>query len=230
MNVLAIETSGRIGGVALVRDQGVVAEIRFERGMEHGRVLVQKLDDLCRAHGLAPQGDVDVVAVSCGPGSFTGLRIGITCAKSLAFASGARVVAVGSFDAMAQNAPKEATTVCTCLDAKRGDVYFSIFRGEGEGLARVRGPEVGKPVDVAAMLDRPAWVLGDAARYHADAFQQDGILVAPESMWAVRPGVVGLLGEAMAQRGEFAEPTGLAPLYLRRPEAEEKRLQREGRL
>jgi len=228
MNVLAIETSGKIGGVAVVRDGEVVVEVSFQKGMAHGRMLVQRLADVCDKAGLRPNADVDVVAVSQGPGSFTGLRVGIACAKTLAFASGAKVVGVCSFDALARNAPQEAQTVCTCLDAKRGDVYFGVYRREGDDLERVAGPDIGKPGDVVASLARPAWVLGDAVDFHPDAFDADGIHAAPEAVWAVRPGVVGLLGEQLARRGEVADAASLAPIYLRRPEAEEKRLAREG--
>jgi len=171
---------------------------------------------------------VDAAAVDVGPGSFTGLRVGIACAKTLAFASAAKLVAVCSFDALCRNAPPEAATVCTCLDAKRGDVFFGIYRREGADLVRVRGPEIGRPQDVVRILPRPAWIVGDAAEAHAAALAGEGVRLAPREAWAVQPGVVGLLGEGLARRGQFAEPASLSPIYLRRPEAEEVRLARRG--
>src|SRR5689334_12051893 len=99
---LALETSGRTGSVALVEVGNVVAEDQFPHGLRHAAGLVPMIDRLCRERGWAP-GDVDEVYVSAGPGSFTGLRVGITVAKTLALATGARVVAVPTADVLARN-------------------------------------------------------------------------------------------------------------------------------
>lgn len=226
MNIIAIETSSRVGSVALVRDGEVARALSFEKGMEHGRLLQVKLDEVCRAEGVAPRRDIDAIAVSQGPGSFTGLRVGVACAKALAFAIERPVVAVCSFDALALNAPEDAERVCASLDAKRGDVYYGVYERAGRDWIRRGGPAVARPEDVVAKLERPVWVLGDAARAHREAFSGEGVHIAPEEAWTVRAGAVGLLGHRMAIEGRFADPDALVPIYLRRPEAEEKRLAR----
>ena len=224
MNIIAIETSSRVGSVALVRNGTVARDLSFEKGMEHGRLLQVKLDEICRAEGVAPRQDIDAVAVSQGPGSFTGLRVGVACAKALAFAIERPIVAVCSFDALACNAPADAARACTTLDAKRGDVYFGVYERDGQDWIRREGPAVARPEEVVAKLERPVWVLGDAARAHRYAFSGEGLHIAPEEAWRVRAGEVGLLGHRMAIEGRFADPDALVPIYLRRPEAEEKRL------
>jgi len=227
VNVLAIETSAAVGGVALVRDREILRELSFERGMEHGRMLVARLDEACAAEGWSPARDVDIVAVSQGPGSFTGLRVGIACAKGIAFAGRAKLVGVCSFDVIARNAPEEAENLCVTLDARRGDVFYAVYQRENGEWVRLRGPEVGRPDDAASSTARPAWILGDGARAFPEIFGAHGLQTAPEELWVARAGVVGLLGERLARQGRFSEVRELAPIYLRRPEAEEKRLAQE---
>ncbi|HRU04459.1 MAG TPA: tRNA (adenosine(37)-N6)-threonylcarbamoyltransferase complex dimerization subunit type 1 TsaB [Candidatus Brocadiia bacterium] len=224
MNILAIETSCPVGGVALIRDGVVVREIAFEKGMEHGRLLAAKADEICEAEGWRVERDVDVLAVSLGPGSFTGLRVGAAFARGVAFAASRPMVGVCSFDAMARNAPSDARFICTVLDAKRGDVYAAVYERQGAEIARLRGPEVARPTTVAAALPRPAVVLGDGSRADPGAFASPGIVISAPDLWPPRAGVIGLLAEPLARQGRFTPPEKIAPIYLRRPEAEEKRL------
>ena len=223
MNIVAIETSCSIGSVALVRDGVVVQEAAFEKGMEHGRALQMRLDEICRAEGWRPRADLDAVTVGLGPGSFTGLRVGVACARALAYAANLPVAGVCSFDAVVRNAPEEAQRACVALDAKRGDVYYALYERRGGEWERTEGPAVGRPADLVARMPKPAWALGDALRAHEECFRTEGVIGTPEGSWAARAGVVGLLGEAMARAGQWADPERLVPIYLRRPEAEEVR-------
>src|SRR5688500_13858881 len=119
---VAIETSGRTGSVAVARDGVVLAEETFPHGLKHAAGLVPMIDRLCGGAGWGPR-DVEEVYVSAGPGSFTGLRVGVTVAKTLAFATGARIVAVPTAEVLARNAPPEATYVVIVLDAKRDQIF-----------------------------------------------------------------------------------------------------------
>ncbi|HXE54444.1 MAG TPA: tRNA (adenosine(37)-N6)-threonylcarbamoyltransferase complex dimerization subunit type 1 TsaB, partial [Tepidisphaeraceae bacterium] len=101
---LAIETSGRISSVAIVEDGRVLGEDQFPHGLQHAAEIIPRIDRLCRSHDWAPA-DLRELYVSAGPGSFTGLRIGITLAKTLALATGAKIVAVPSVRVLARNAP-----------------------------------------------------------------------------------------------------------------------------
>src|SRR5437868_10120412 len=113
---LAIETSGRIGSVAIVEDAVVRAEAEFEHGLQHAAKILPMIDSLCRKQVWTPQ-EIDEVYVSAGPGSFTGLRIGITLAKTMALATGVKVVAVPTMRVLVENAPAEAVHVIVALDA-----------------------------------------------------------------------------------------------------------------
>src|ERR1051325_7330032 len=111
---LAIETSGRIGSVALVDETGAIKEREFPHGLQHAAGLIPLIDELCSARGWKPA-DLREVYVSAGPGSFTGLRIGITLSKTLAFVTGAKLVAVPTMRVLVENAPSEARHVIVVL-------------------------------------------------------------------------------------------------------------------
>src|SRR6476660_6182130 len=123
---LAIETSGRIGSVALIDENGAIEEREFPHGLQHAAGLIPLMDEMCQASGWTPA-DLRQVYVSAGPGSFTGLRIGITLAKTLAFATGARLVAVPTMRVLVENAPPEARHVIVVLDAKREQIFTARF-------------------------------------------------------------------------------------------------------
>jgi tRNA threonylcarbamoyladenosine biosynthesis protein TsaB len=110
----------------------VVGEDEFPHGLQNAAMMIPRIDTLCKAQGWQP-GDFEEIYVSVGPGSFTGLRIGVTLAKTLAMVTGARVVAVPSVRVLARNAPAEARNVIIVLDAKRGQIFTARFESEGEG-------------------------------------------------------------------------------------------------
>ena len=227
MNVLAIETSGLIGSVAACRDDDVLAEDSLDRGMEHGRMLVALLDRVVRLAGWDKARDIELVAVSRGPGSFTGLRVGITCAKTLAMTLAKPLLGVCSLDALAENAPPEYSRVLTVLDAKRGDVYAAAYERVQGRLRRTAGPAVMRPGEALDLLPDSVFVMGDALTRHREAFATPRCRCASEELWRIRAQMVARLGLAAFHQGCREEPIGLEPIYLRRPEAEERRLARE---
>src|SRR5438552_2463638 len=123
---IAIETSGRIGSLAVVDGQTILAEEQFAHGLMHAAHMIPILDSLVRAQGWTPR-QVEQIYVSAGPGSFTGLRIGITLAKTMALASDAKIVAVSSVRALVENAPAEAKHIIIVLDAKREQIFTARF-------------------------------------------------------------------------------------------------------
>ena len=228
-NLLAIETSGRIGSVAACRDDEILAAVQFERGMEHGKALVPTLQTICERVGWKPGAEDDairvhVVAVSQGPGSYTGLRIAIACVKALAFAAKCDVVAVPTLDVMAENAPSDAQHVCPVLDAKRHQVYSAIYERSAGALARKTDFLVISPEALVEKLGGQGLVLGDGASRYPKAFDKPRIEIASEDTWRARAEVVARLGMSACRAGKTVDPRELAPLYLRRPEPEEKLL------
>ena len=223
MRGLALETSGRIGSVAAVLDGAVVAEEEFAHGLQNAAQILPIIDRLTRAQAWTPR-DLNEVYLSVGPGSFTGLRIAVTLAKTLAMATGVKLVAVPSVRVLAENAPDEARHVIIVLDAKRGQIFTARFeRVAGKWVER----EPAKLDSLTAMLaraPRPVHLLGEGIPYHEKFIDRDeaGVLVAPPELARARASVVAEIGYGMARGGEFADAQRLTPIYIRRPEAEEK--------
>src|SRR5436190_4766913 len=146
---LAIETSGRIGSIALIDGDSILAEEQFAHGLANAAQILPIIDRLCRARNWTPA-DLRELYVSVGPGSFTGLRIGVTLCKAIAFATGAKIVAVPTARVLAENAPSDAQNLIIVLDAKRDQIFTARFQratpspstlgeGRGEGLGEDGG-------------------------------------------------------------------------------------------
>jgi tRNA threonylcarbamoyladenosine biosynthesis protein TsaB len=220
---LAVETSGRIGSVALADESGVLAEAQFPHGLQHAAEIIPMIDRLCRAQKWSPR-DLEELYVSAGPGSFTGLRIGITLAKTLAFATGLRLVAVPTVRVLVENAPADARHVIIVLDAKREQIFTARFEREGDEWIEREGAHLDSLVGMLERSPRPVHLLGEGIPYHQKFIPADdsGIIVTPEESWRARAAVVAMLGKRLAERKEFADPDQLTPIYIRMPEAEEK--------
>jgi tRNA threonylcarbamoyladenosine biosynthesis protein TsaB len=227
---LAIETSGRIGSVALVDDGGaVVAEEHFPHGLKHAAEVLPMIDRLCRARGWGPA-DLGRVYVSAGPGSFTGLRIGITLAKTLAFATGVKLVAVPTARVLAENAPAEASHVIVVLDAKRDQIFTASYQRVGEEWEEAEPAHLDTLAGMLGRSPRPVHLVGEGIPYHEKFIPagEAGIVRTPEEAWLARAGAVAKIGARLAAAGEFADPFRLVPTYIRKPEAEEKMEQGAG--
>lgn len=219
---LAIETSGRIGSVALAEDGRVLAESQFPHGLQHAAEIIPMIDGLCRAQKWLP-GELEELYVSAGPGSFTGLRIGITLAKTMAMATGLRLVAVPTVRVLVENAPVEARHVIIVLDAKREQIFTARFEREGDGWIEQEGAHLDSLTAMIERSPRPVHLLGEGIPYHRKFIPGDeSAIVTAEESWRARAGVVAMLGKRLAERGEFAEPDQLTPIYIRIPEAEER--------
>src|SRR5688500_6189975 len=158
--ILAIETSGRVGSDALAREGRVLVEAQFPHGLKHAAEIVPSIDRLCREQGWGP-GDIEHVYVSVGPGSFTGLRIGVTLAKTLAFARGVKVVAVPSVRVLVENAPSEALHVIIVLDAKRDQIFTARFERTGEGWVEREPAHVESLSAMLSRSPRPVHLIGE---------------------------------------------------------------------
>ncbi len=222
MVVLGIETSSTTGGVALLRDNKTIAQRAFEKGLVHGRELAPSIRSAAEEAGLELK-EIDLVAVDAGPGSYTGVRVGVATAKALAWALGAKLVSVVSLDALAEAAKDLGPSLVTALDARRGHLYTAAYETAGGEVSRVDGPEIAPLEGFLDRLPRPAVLLGDGIKkLPENAGEEPGITYAPREFWIPRAQVVASLGLRAAGRGEFADVLTLEPLYLRRSEAEEK--------
>ena len=226
---LAIETSGRQGSIALAEEGAVVAEATFSHGLQHAAKLLPMIADLARERSWRAA-DIDHIYVSTGPGSFTGLRISATLAKTLAWTTGAKLIAVPSVRVLLENLPSGAIEAVIVLDAKRGQVFTARF-GRSSAAGKWDEIEPAHLDTLAAILGRagrPVHLIGEGIPFHRAAVSSAaGIIVTDETAWRARAAAVQTIGHAMAMRSEFTSAAALAPLYIRLPEAEEKRLAAE---
>lgn len=227
MRILAVETSTMSGGVAVMDSAaGPVAEARLSVRAAHSERLMTGVDYVLSRSGLRVE-DMDALAVAVGPGSFTGLRIGLAAVKGLAFATGLPVAAVPTLEAFAMCFFMTRHPVCTMLDARKKEVYAACFEYGAGGIIRIV-PEVAvRAGEMARMLSGrgPVVFAGQGAEiYRSDiegALGEDA-LFAPRHLMAPSPMAVAEAGLIKAMRGEYSEPSALCPFYIRKSEAEIK--------
>jgi tRNA threonylcarbamoyladenosine biosynthesis protein TsaB len=223
MKLLAVESATLSGGVALLDGDRLLGEITLNIAITHSERLMSAVDRVLADCGLAPA-DLDGLAVSVGPGSFTGLRVGLATVKALAMALDLPVAAVPTLDALASRLPFADAPVCPILDARKAEVYLSLYRWSGDGMTRVWDYMGLPPEAAAARLEAPVILLGDgieACRPWLDRLG-DGIRIAPAAQRLPSAAAVATLGHAVLAAGAGVGAEALAPLYLRPSEAELK--------
>ena len=234
--IVAIETSGRIGSVAVALGPKLLAERIFSEPMGHAAELMPAMRDLCHEQGWRG-GDIQEVHLAIGPGSFTGLRIAVSVAKALHLATGCRIVAVPTVDVLAYNAHAMGLHVMVLLDAKRGKVYAArytptvpkIAGGASGGasvgnLLRTSGPELADPAQYITQSPKPLALLGEGIDYHRAAISPllgHDVVELDRTFWPGSAAAVHALGWPLAQRRCYAAVHELTPIYIRPPEAQE---------
>lgn len=223
--VLALETSGRVGSIALLESAAgavtVVAERELPVGERTARSLLPNIQRLLADHSRKPT-DLELVATTTGPGSFTGLRIGVVAAKTLSYAIGARLVGVHTLAAMAANIELPSQPVWTILDAQREELFAARFE-PGVDLASNPSP----PTDIVSI---DAWLSqlqqGDAVAgpplAKLNARLPAGVQAIDEVLWHPSAAATGRLATELASRGITTPPLELVPHYYRKSAAEEK--------
>ena len=221
---LALESSGTLGGVAIGCGGRLIETRSFHGRMSHARELLPTIDSLCRDHKIDPP-MISQVYVSMGPGSFTGLRIGIAVARMLAFGVGAKVVGVPTLEVIAQNAAEVSDPpkkVAVILDAKRGRVYAATYIRRGSVYMPDAEPAEAHPGPFLAGQSPDCAVLGEGIAHYRREIEASGLRVLPDEYHWPQAETVYRLGCRRASRGEFHDPRTLIPVYIRPPEAEEK--------
>ena len=219
---IAIETSGRIGSIALVDDATVLVEEQFPHGLKHAAEIIPIIDRLCRLRNWSAR-DIKHLYVSVGPGSFTGLRIGVTLAKTMALATGVKIVAVPTVRVLAENAPADANHLIIVLDAKRDQIFTARFERDGNEWIEHDPAHLDSLTEMIRRSPRSVHLHGEGIPYHKQFIPTDvDVKVTDESSWTARASAVARIGSEMAERNDFADPFTLTPIYIRRPEAEEK--------
>ncbi|MEN6459732.1 MAG: tRNA (adenosine(37)-N6)-threonylcarbamoyltransferase complex dimerization subunit type 1 TsaB [Thermoguttaceae bacterium] len=222
MKILALETTDKVGGVAALCDANVLAELDLDKAAKSAQSLLPAMRQLLQQVGWTPQ-DVRLVAVSIGPGSFTGLRVGATAAKVFAYSVGAEVMAVSTLETIAAGAtatPGQPLSVV--LDAQRGDVVTQWYALRDAQTVEPLGPEELIPADVwLARLTPGSLVTGPALGRLVHRLPA-GVMTLPPDCWRPRAAVVGRLAARYHGQGRRDDLWKLAPRYFRRSAAEEK--------
>lgn len=215
MRILALETATLAGSAALLEEGRVVGQCLLDIALTHSERLMAMVDRLVRDCGW-DIGKLDALAISIGPGSFTGLRVGIATAKGLGLALGLEVAPVPTLDALAANLPFADAPVCPLLDARKGEVYLARYRWNDQRMERLSDYLALSPRAAAEQLEPPVIVLGDGVPA-CEPFLSTagGIRVAPASHSIPSAAVVGQIGHAMLRAGDAVSPDELAPMYLR---------------
>lgn len=220
IKVLALDSSCKVATVALCEEDTVLYECNVQNGLTHSQTLMPMIDDCLKTLHLTAA-DVDLFSCSVGPGSFTGLRIGIGTVQGLAYSVGRPVVGVNTLEAMAHNITGEERLICPMLDARRRQVYTGFYRREGGKIRQVQAPSCIVVDELVQQICEPVIFLGDAAVLHK-AFLTEalGPLAAFAPMTATFPRAASVALAALEK--EPCSPAELAPVYLRKSQAEQE--------
>jgi tRNA threonylcarbamoyladenosine biosynthesis protein TsaB len=233
MACLALETSGMVCGVSVVSRQSILGEVVISSRETYSRRLFGSI--LWLLDQLKLEWDeIELIAVSLGPGSFTGLRIGISAAKGFCLARDIPIFGISTLEVLAENAdPKDTRIVCPVMDARRGQIYTALFESKDNELHCITDYLTISPGELLHLVpeDREVLFLGCGLSIHKgylDRLFGKRAVFAPEYLWYPRPAVLGIVSESRMSRGEEpADPYTLVPVYCRLSDAEEKRRARQ---
>jgi len=222
MYILGIETSTMTGSVAIITEQQLIVEQTINAKITHAERLITTIDDTLRAASLAIR-ELDGIAVSAGPGSFTGLRIGVTTAKSLAYSLRKPIVAVSSLDALASQFLHSNLLICPMLDARKKEVYSACYRNSGSTVKRISEYAVLTPANLLKGIHEPTLFLGDGVlpyRRLIESAVGEFAIFADAAHLLPRGSLVAKLGCDRLSAGEQDDCLPLTPFYLRQSDAE----------
>lgn len=227
MNIVGIDTSGPSASCAVLRDGAVAELVYMNRGLTHSETVMPALNAVLRGANLRCE-DVDCFAVVAGPGSFTGVRLGVCAAKGLAHAWGRRVARIDALEALAMNLAGFDGVACPILDARRGQVYCAAFDVRNGLPERVLDDGAMELEAFLARLpkERRLAFLGDGLRVHEAGIRErlPEAWIAPPNLRDIRADAACLLASARPET--WLEAKALTPIYLRAPQAERERARR----
>ncbi len=225
MKVLGIDTSTSCGAVGLIDDGEILSDTLLNIPVTHSERLLGAIESVLR-EARCSIGDVDAWAISLGPGSFTGLRIGVSTVKGLAFATGKPVAGVSTLDALASQISPTSYLVCPILDARKNEVYTAFYRyGEGDILGRQSDDQALRPEDLIKRVKERTIFLGDGVRTYRDFLLHSlpSLATFPVAPLHVPHGsMVAKLGFELLKKGEHLNVSTFSPVYIRPSEAEMK--------
>lgn len=230
MLILAFETSAKAGSVALLQDGRLLAESYQNTGLTHSQTLLPMAESMIKSCGLTPQ-QIQAVAVAAGPGSFTGVRIGVAAAKGFAWGLELPCCGVSTLEAMAENLGIYDGFVLPVMDARRSQVYTALFSVEQGVMTRIREDRAISLEELSSDIqgiDKPVFLVGDGSSLTYNTLKDTvpSLVLPPEHKMHQRAAGVALTAEKMLLRGESCDAATLQPNYLRLSQAERERLER----
>ncbi len=221
MTILAVDSSALTATVAVLKDGKIKGEISFTTSLTHSETVMPMIDEVLRKTNLTIN-DIDLFACSEGPGSFTGLRIGIGTVKGLAYGLGKKVCGVSTLEALAYNMSYTDYLIAPIMDARRGQVYNALYKYEGEKLVTVTDPRALSIEELCSLISEKVIFVGDGVKVHKDKIVEllgDKALFAQPQHCLQRAASVAFA----ALNKESVLPEELSVVYLRKPQAERER-------
>jgi len=223
MKVLGIDTSTTSGSIGLIHDERIVSEYILNLSVTHSERLLGAIDLVLRKARYALE-DLDGFTISLGPGSFTGVRIGVSTVKGLAFATGKPVAGVSTLDVLASQISPTPYLICPIIDARKGEVYSAFYRYEElNRLKRLSEYQAIQPQVFCGILKERTIFLGDGVKTYEDDLRnslKSLAVFSPASLHIPHGSAVARLGVELLLRGEVLDLAGFTPLYVRLSEAE----------
>ena len=227
MKLLAFESSAEAASTALMADGVLLAEYTQNSGQTHSRTLMEMAKNMLAGCDLTPQ-EIDAVAVAAGPGSFTGIRIGMACAKGFAWGRQLPLYGVSTLEAMFRAAAYADGLYCACMDARKGQIYNAVFERKNGTLVRRTEDRAIAVNELAQELEgasAPVWLVGDGAKLVFDTLEDRGLplRLLPEHLRQQHASGVALAALDKIAAGAPGDAAALTPNYLRQAQAERTR-------
>ncbi|MCX7843647.1 MAG: tRNA (adenosine(37)-N6)-threonylcarbamoyltransferase complex dimerization subunit type 1 TsaB [Clostridia bacterium] len=225
MKILAVDTSSQVAAVAVSEGTKILGEYSINHKNTHSQKLMPMVNELLGSLEMTAS-DIDVFAASIGPGSFTGLRIGVTAIKAMAFAAGKPVVSVPTLEALAYNAPVSDCLICSIMDARNNQVYTALYKYEKGIQTQVSGymgVSVLELIDIIKGKNSKVVFVGDAVEIHRELLLielRDRCEFVPESLMLQKGASVAYAAYIKASRGMLESCFDMVPFYLRKSQAE----------
>ena len=228
MKILALDSSALVASVALCQDEKVLAEYTLNNGNTHSETLLPMVESILGFFGMT-SADVDLFAVSAGPGSFTGVRIGAATLKGLAFASGKPCAEISTLEALAYNLRMHKGLICPVMNARRSQVYTALFRSDGKELQRLM-PDSAMAIseldEILAGYSEEVALCGDGYDITVKGFEQTALCPVPERLRLQSAVSVASVALKNHKNGDVCSDRELGVNYLRPSQAERERAEK----
>ncbi len=225
MLILSVDSSATPASVCLLENGKILADYYLNSGLTHSQTLIAMTESVLQISGRSAS-DIDVYAVNSGPGSFTGVRIGVSAVKGMAYALDKPCIAISTLESMAYLFFGQSAYICACMDARRSQVYNAVFRVDNDTIERVcddRAIAVDDLIRELRALNSPVILVGDGAHLVFEAADDPMIRLAPEHLRYQRASATAFAALEKYNRGETISPAALMPSYLRLSQAERER-------